>query len=149
LILRFGWLYGPGTYYGRGGSQAEDTLKRRAPIVGAGTGVFSFVHVDDAAAAVVAAVECGASGVYNVVDDEPARLREWLPVFAKALGARPPRRLPAWLVRLVAGSATTDAALTMRGASNAKAKRELGWEPAYPSWRQGFRESLGQAPAAT
>jgi nucleoside-diphosphate-sugar epimerase len=138
VVLRLGWLYGPGTYYGPGGSQAEDTLKRRAPIVGAGTGVFSFVHVDDAAAAVLAAVERGAPGVYNVVDDEPAPLREWLPAYAEALGAKPPRRLPAWLVRLIAGAEMTAAALEMRGASNARAKRELGWQPAHPSWRQGF-----------
>ena len=142
LVLRFGWFYGPGTYYGRGGSSAEDTSKRRMPIVGAGTGTFSFIHVEDAADAVVAAIERGAAGVYNVVDDEPAPLREWLPAYAEALGAKPPRRVPAWLARLIVGSAMTGAALGMRGASNAKAKRVLGWEPAHPSWRQGFRESL-------
>jgi 2-alkyl-3-oxoalkanoate reductase len=142
VVLRFGWFYGPGTYYARDGSQAEDTLKRRMPIVGAGTGNFSFIHIDDAAEAVVAALERGAPGVYNVVDDEPAPLSEWLPAYAEALGAKPPRRVPAWLARLVAGSAMTGTALTMRGASNAKAKRELGWAPAHPSWRQGFRASL-------
>lgn len=143
VLLRFGWFYGPGTYYARDGSQAEDTLKRRMPIVGEGSGTFSFIHIGDAADAVVAALERGAPGVYNVVDDEPAPLREWLPAYAEALGAKPPRRVPAWLARLVAGSAMTGAALTMRGASNARAKRELGWAPAHPSWRQGFRESLG------
>jgi nucleoside-diphosphate-sugar epimerase len=143
VVLRLGWLYGPGTYYGRGGSQAEDTLKRRAPVVGAGTGVYSFIHVDDAAAAVLAAVERGAPGAYNVVDEEPAPLREWLPFYAEALGAKPPRRLPAWLVRLVAGGEMTDAALQMRGAANAKAKQELDWQPAFPSWREGFPASLG------
>lgn len=142
LVLRFGWFYGAGTYYGLGGSMAEETLKRRNPIVGPGTGTFSFVHIDDAAAAFVAAVEDGAPGVYNVVDDEPAQLRDWLPVYAEALGAKPPRRVPAWLARLVAGQDLASAALEMRGASNAKAKRELGWQPAYPSWRQGFAESL-------
>ncbi|MEX2107198.1 MAG: NAD(P)-dependent oxidoreductase [Solirubrobacterales bacterium] len=143
LVLRFGWLYGPGTYYGPGGTQAEDTLKRRFPIVGAGTGTFSFVHVGDAAAAIVAALGGGAPGAYNVVDDEPAPLREWLPVYAEALGAKPPRRVPVWLARLVAGRAMAEAAVEMRGASNAKARRELGWEPAHPSWSQGFRDSLG------
>jgi nucleoside-diphosphate-sugar epimerase len=142
LVLRCGWFYGPGTYYDHGGSVAEETLKRRNPVVGAGTGTFSFVHVEDAAAAFVAALDRGAPGIYNVVDDEPAPLREWLPVYAEALGAKPPRRVPAWLARLAAGPDLAGAALEMRGASNAKAKRELGWEPAHPSWRQGFRESL-------
>jgi 2-alkyl-3-oxoalkanoate reductase len=142
LILRYGWLYGPGTYYARDSSQAEDTLKRRSPIVGAGTGTFSFVHVDDAASATVAAVERGAPGVYNVVDDEPAPLREWLPVYAEALGAKPPRRVPVWLARLVAGKAMSQTAVGLRGASNAKARRELGWQPEHRSWRQGFRDSL-------
>jgi 2-alkyl-3-oxoalkanoate reductase len=141
IVLRFGWLYGPGTYYDRGGQQAEEAMRRRIPIVGKGTGTFSFVHVDDAAAATVAAVERGDPGVYNVVDDEPAPLREWMPVYAEALGVKGPRRVPVWLARLVAGSAAADAALQMRGASNAKAKRELGWQPAHASWRQGFRDS--------
>jgi nucleoside-diphosphate-sugar epimerase len=142
LVLRYGWLYGPGTYYGRGGSQAEDMLKRRSPIVGEGTGTFSFLHVADAASATVAAVERGAPGVYNVVDDEPAPLREWLPVYAEALGAKRPRRVPVWLARLVAGKGMAQAAIGLRGASNAKAKRELVWRPEHPSWRQGFRDSL-------
>lgn len=143
LVLRFGWFYGPGTYYDRGGSVAEETLKRRYPVIGAGTGTFSFVHVDDAAEAFVAALERGAPGLYNVVDDEPAPLREWLPVYAEALGAKPPRRVPAWLARLAAGKDLAGAAVEMRGASNAKAKRELGWAPTHPSWRQGFADSLG------
>ena len=142
LVLRCGWFYGPGTYYDRGGSVAEETLKRRNPIVGTGTGRFSFIHVDDAAAAFVAALDHGGPGLYNVVDDEPAPLRDWLPVYAQTLGAKPPRRVPAWLARLAAGPDLAGAMLTMRGASNAKAKRELGWEPAHPSWRQGFRDSL-------
>lgn len=142
VVLRYGWLYGPGTHYGADGAQAEETRKRRFPIVGDGGGVFSFVHVEDAAAATAAALERGAPGVYNVCDDEPAPLREWLPVYAAALGAKPPRRVPAWLARLVAGAAMAEAALEMRGAANAKAKRELGWQPAHPSWRQGFAESL-------
>jgi nucleoside-diphosphate-sugar epimerase len=142
VVLRYGWLYGPGTYYDRVGSQAEDTRKRRAPIVGRGTGTFSFVHVDDAAAAAAAAVERGAPGLYNIVDDEPAAMREWLPVYAEALGAKPPRRVPVCLARLIAGGAMAAAALEMRGAANAKAKRELAWAPAHPSWRQGFRDAL-------
>jgi nucleoside-diphosphate-sugar epimerase len=141
LVLRYGWLYGPGTYYGSDGSLADDMRRRRSPIVGAGTGVFSFVHVEDAASATVAAVERGAPGIYNVVDDEPAPQHEWAPVYAQALGAKPPRRVPFWLARLVAGE-LAQSALSMRGAANAKAKRELGWEPAYPSWRQGFAASL-------
>lgn len=142
VVLRFGWFYGPGTYYDRGGSVAEDTLKRRNPVVGKGEGTFSFIHIDDAAAAYVAAVDHGAPGIYNVVDDEPAPLHEWLPAYAQVLGAKPPRRVPAWLARLIAGKDLTSAALEMRGAANAKAKRELGWQPAHPSWRQGFAAAL-------
>jgi nucleoside-diphosphate-sugar epimerase len=143
LVLRYGWLYGPGTYYDRGGQQADEVVKRRLPIVGQGTGTFSFVHVEDAASAAVAALTRGAPGTYNVVDDEPAPLREWVPVYAEALGAKPPRGVPVWLARLVAGKDIAASALGMRGASNAKARRELGWEPAHPSWRQGFRDALG------
>jgi nucleoside-diphosphate-sugar epimerase len=142
VALRYGWLYGPGTYYDRGGQQADEVTKRRFPIVGKGTGTFSFIHVDDAAAATVAALDRGAAGVYNVVDDEPAPSHQWLPAYAAALGAKPPRRVPVWLARLVAGKDIAAAAVAMRGASNAKAKRELGWEPAHPSWRQGFQDSL-------
>jgi nucleoside-diphosphate-sugar epimerase len=142
VVLRYGWFYGPGTYYDRGGSQAEDVRKRRYPVVGKGTGTFSFIHVDDAASATAAAVERGAPGIYNVVDDEPTPLSEWLPVYADALGAKRPRRVPAWLARLVAGGPVATAALEMRGADNAKAKRELDWQPAHPSWRQGFSDAL-------
>lgn len=143
LVLRFGWFYGPGTYYDRSGSIAEETLKRRNPIVGKGEGTFSFIHVEDAAAAYVAALDHGSPGVYNVVDDEPAPLREWLPAYAAALGAKPPRRVPTWLARLAAGKDLASAAVEMRGASNSKAKRELGWVPGHPSWRQGFGQALG------
>jgi len=142
VVLRFGWFYGPGTYYAADGSMAEETRKRRNPIVGAGTGRFSFVHIDDAATAIVAALDHGSPGIYNVVDNEPAQLREWLPLYAEALGAKPPRRVPVWLARLAAGPDLAGAAISMRGASNAKAKRELGWQPAHPSWRTGFAESL-------
>ena len=143
VVLRYGWFYGPGTYFAPDGSYAERARKRGYPIVGDGGGITSFIHVDDAAAATVRALDHGSPGLYNVVDDDPAPLREWLPVYAELLGAKPPRRLPAWLVRLVAGRFTTRQATGMRGASNAKAKRELGWAPRYPSWRQGFREALG------
>lgn len=142
VVLRFGWFYGAGTYYDRGGSVAEETSKRRYPVMGDGEGRFSFIHIEDAAAAYVAALDHGSPGIYNVVDDEPAPLREWLPVYAEALGAKPPRRVPAWLARLVAGKDLVSTAITMRGASNAKAKSELGWHPAHQSWRQGFGAAL-------
>jgi nucleoside-diphosphate-sugar epimerase len=144
VVLRYGWLYGPGTFFDREGSQTEDALKRRLPIVGKGDGVFSFVQVEDAASATVAAVERGAPGIYNVVDDEPAPMREWVPVFCEAVGAKKPRRVPVWLARLVAGPAAVGSATQMRGASNAKAKRELGWQPSYSSWRQGFRDAAAR-----
>lgn len=143
IVLRYGWFYGPGTYYASGGSTYLETRRRRLPIVGSGAGVMSHVHVDDAAAATVAALDRGAPGIYNIVDDEPAPMREWVPVYAEAIGAKPPRRVPVWLARLIAGRMTAEVATELRGASNAKAKRELGWEPRYPSWRQGFREALG------
>ena len=142
LVLRYGFFYGPGTYYADDGSTVADVRRRRMPIVGKGTGVFSFIHVDDAADATVAAVERGAAGVYNVTDDEPAPMSEWVPVLAHAAGAKPPRRVPAWAARLIAGRGATDFALELRGASNEKAKRELGWRPAHPSWRTGLAESL-------
>jgi nucleoside-diphosphate-sugar epimerase len=143
LALRYGFFYGPGTWYARGTRMAREVGRRRFPIVGDGSGMFSFIHVDDAAAATVAAVERGAPGVYNVVDDDPAPMREWLPALAEVLGAGPPRRVPLWLAKLVAGRGTVEMTAAMRGASNAKAKRELGWSPRYPSWREGFREGLG------
>jgi nucleoside-diphosphate-sugar epimerase len=116
--------------------------KRRFPIVGNGGGITSHIHVDDAAAATVAAIERGEPGIYNVVDDEPAPMREWLPVLASVLGAKPPRRIPRWLGRLAAGEAATLMMTEVKGASNAKAKRELGWRLRYPSWRQGFAQGL-------
>ncbi len=144
IVLRYGWLYGPGTYFDRDGSQTEEALKRRLPIVGKGAGTFSFIQVEDAAAATVAAIERGAPGAYNVVDDEPAPMHDWAPAFAAAVGAKPPRRVPVWLARLIAGSAAANTATQLRGASNAKAKRELGWQPSYPSWRQGFRDAAAR-----
>jgi 2-alkyl-3-oxoalkanoate reductase len=145
LALRYGSFYGPGT----GFSLALDAVmaapirKRRFPLVGGGGGVWSFVHVEDAAAATAVAVERGQPGIYNVVDDDPAPVREWLPVLASALDAKPPRRVPRWLVRLAAGEAASVMMTDVRGASNAKAKRELGWQPRYASWRQGFAQGLG------
>jgi 2-alkyl-3-oxoalkanoate reductase len=142
LVLRYGQFYGPDTYFAADGHMGREVRRRRFPVVGPGTGMFSFLHVEDAAAATVAAVDRGEAGVYNVADDEPARLSEWLPAYAEALGAKPPRRVPVWLAKLVAGAAVASSAVELRGASNAKAKRELGWEPRYPSWREGFRDAL-------
>jgi 2-alkyl-3-oxoalkanoate reductase len=142
IVLRYGGFYGPGTGLTRGGEQVEMIRKRRFPIVGDGGGVWSFVHIDDAAAATVAALERGTPGIYNVVDDEPAPARDWLPALAAAAGAKPPRRLPRWLARLAAGEALTAMMTESRGASNVKARRELDWAPAHPSWREGFRDVL-------
>lgn len=145
LVLRYGGFYGPGTSI----SLAPDAVmaalirKRRLPIFGDGGGVSSYVHIEDAAAATAAAVDHGQPGIYNVVDDDPAPVREWLPVLASALGAKPPRRVPRWLARLLAGEAATAMMTEAKGASNEKAKRELGWQLRYPSWRQGFAQGLG------
>ena len=145
LALRYGGFYGPGTSLSLApdAQMAAPIRKRRFPIVGDGGGISSFIHVDDAAAATAVAVERGQPGVYNVVDDEPAPVREWLPVLASALGAKPPRRVPRWLGRLLAGEAATVMMTEARGASNEKAKRELGWQPRHASWRQGFAQGLG------
>ena len=146
LALRYGGFYGPGT----GISLAPDALmaapirKRRFPIIGDGGGVSSYVHIEDAAAATAIAVEQGEPGIYYIVDDEPAPVREWLPALASALGAKPPRRIPRWLARLAAGEiATLMMTEAQSAASNEKAKRELGWQPRYASWRQGFAQGLG------
>lgn len=138
IVLRYGGFYGPGTSMARGGEQFEMIRKRKFPIVGDGGGVWSFIHVADAAEATVAAVEHGSRGVYNVVDDDPAPVAEWLPALAKTLGARKPMRVPRFVGRLFAGEAGVVMMTELRGASNAKAKRELGWRPAHPSWREGF-----------
>jgi nucleoside-diphosphate-sugar epimerase len=140
LVLRYGWFYGPGTYFADDGSVARDVRRRLLPVIGKGIGLYSFVHVDDAASATVAGVERGAPGVYNVVDDEPAPQREWLPRYADAIGAKKPLRVPVWIARLAMGKIATMADV-QAGASNAKAKRELGWEPRWPSWRKGFRDA--------
>jgi len=145
LVLRYGGLYGPGTAISRApdAPMAAPIRKRLFPIVGGGGGVWSHVHIDDAAAATAVAVERGEPGIYNIVDDEPAPVREWLPVLARALDAKPPRRIPRWLGRLAAGETATIMMTESRGSSNAKAKRELGWQLRYPSWRQGFAQGLG------
>jgi nucleoside-diphosphate-sugar epimerase len=142
IALRYGGFYGPGTGLGEGGGFLDLIRKRRFPIVGDGAAVWSFLHVDDAATATAAAVERGAPGIYNVADDEPARVAVWLPALAAALGAPPPRRVPAWLVRPLVGEAGVAMMTDLRGASNAKAKAELGWAPRYASWREGFRTGL-------
>jgi 2-alkyl-3-oxoalkanoate reductase len=143
LALRYGGFYGPGSGLDRTGPIADAVRRRRFPIVGSGAGVWSFIHLIDAAEATALAVERGAPGVYNVTDDEPAAMRDWLPVFADAIGAPPPRHVPVWLGRLFGGELGVTMMTELRGASNAKAKRELGWELRYPSWRQGFRVGLG------
>jgi nucleoside-diphosphate-sugar epimerase len=143
VVLRYGFFYGPGTSYAPGGYAYREVGRRRFPVVGKGTGVFSFIHLDDAAAATVAAVERGRPGIYNVVDDEPAPMAEWLPRYAETLGARKPLRVPKLIARLVAGRYAAAMATELRGASNEKAKRELGWTPRHRSWRQGFAEAPG------
>ena len=146
VVLRYGGFYGPGTSLAKDGIHAEVVRKRRFPIVGDGTGVWSFLHIDDAASATAIAVERGAAGIYNIVDDDPAPVPEWLPVLAQALGAPPPRHVPVWLGKLLAGSLAVSMMTEMRGSSNAKAKLELGWQPRYRSWRDGFL-ALGLRPA--
>jgi nucleoside-diphosphate-sugar epimerase len=141
LALRYGSFYGPG---------ASDPLiellhKRQFPIVGAGTGVWSWIHIDDAASATVGAVEHGTRGIYNITDDAPAPVSEWLPYLAEQVGAKPPRRVPVWLGRLLAGEVGVSMMTKIRGSSNAKAKRALGWQLSWPSWREGFRYGLTDA----
>jgi 2-alkyl-3-oxoalkanoate reductase len=145
VVLRYGGFYGPGTTLSTdpAASHTAAIRKRQFPVVGDGGGIWSFIHVADAAAATAVAVERGERGVYNVVDDEPAAARDWMPVLAGELGAKPPRRVPRWLGRLLAGEAATIMMTEVRGASNEKAKRELDWKPRYASWRQGFAQGLG------
>ena len=142
IVLRYGFFYGPGTGYARDGQQADMVRKRQLPIVGGGHGMFPFIHVDDAASATVAAIERGAPGVYNIVDNEPAAQRDFVPLMADVLGAKKPRRVPTFIAKLVAGSMVTFAT-RLQPVSNAKAKQELGWQPRYPSWREGFRAEFG------
>jgi nucleoside-diphosphate-sugar epimerase len=143
LVLRYGAFYGPGTALAPDGDLVRSIRKRRFPIVGSGAGLWSFVHIEDAASATVAAIERGAPGVYHIVDDDPASAGEWLPAVARILGAKPPRRIPRWLARLGAGEVVAIMLTEARGASNAKAKADLGWTPRYASWRRGFAEGLG------
>jgi 2-alkyl-3-oxoalkanoate reductase len=143
LVLRYGYFYGPGTSICRKGSTGREVSRRRIPIIGGGSGVWSFIQIRDAAAATLAALEHGASGAYNVVDDDPARVSDWIPALAQALGARPPRRVPAWLARPLAGSFGVQVMVEQQGADNALAKRELAWSPAHASWREGFQTALG------
>jgi len=141
IVLRYGGFYGPGTSLARGAEQAELVRQRKFPVVGNGGGVWSFIHIADAAEATVAAIQRGKRGIYNIVDDDPAPVAEWLPALANLLGAKPPMRVPRFVGRLFAGQAGVVMMTDIRGASNQKAKQELGWRPAHPSWRQGFAEA--------
>ncbi len=138
IVLRYGGFYGPGTSMSDGGEQFEMIRKRRFPVLGDGGGVWSFIHIADAAEATVIAVERGRRGIYNIVDDDPAPVADWLPALAAKLGAPKPWRVPKLIGRLAVGDAGMVMMTDIRGASNAKAKRELGWQPAHPSWRDGF-----------
>ncbi|HEV8337145.1 MAG TPA: NAD(P)-dependent oxidoreductase [Candidatus Polarisedimenticolia bacterium] len=143
LALRYGFFYGPGTAIARDGLIADLVRNRKIPIVGDGGGIWSFVHIDDAARATLEAISHGKPGIYNVVDDEPAAVSTWLPALAEAVGAPPPRKMPIWLARMAIGDGGVSLMTEARGGSNAKAKRELEWQLAYPSWRRGFVEGLG------
>lgn len=143
LVLRYGYFYGPGSSISTHGALAGEVARRRLPIVGGGGGVWSFIHVEDAARATLAALTDGQSGAYNVVDDEPAPTREWIPALAQALGAKRPRRVPAWLARPLAGEYGLYTMTAAQGAQNTRAKTELAWAPRYASWREGFRTALG------
>ena len=146
IALRYGNFYGPGTGFSLDGDLVALVRRRRLPIVGNGAGVWSFAHVDDVATATIAAIERGEPGTYTVADDEPAPVAVWLPELARAVGAKPPRHVPAWLGRLVVGEVGVAMMTQIRGASNAKAKRELGWAPHFASWREGFRTGLDNPP---
>lgn len=143
IVLRYGNFYGPGSSIARDGDVAELVRKRRLPIIGDGGGVWSFIHLDDVATATTAAVERGEPGIYNIVDDEPVAARDWIPELARVLGAKPPRHVPTWVGRLAAGEVGVSMMTRIRGASNAKAKREFGWQPRYAGYREGFRTGLG------
>jgi 2-alkyl-3-oxoalkanoate reductase len=144
VALRYGGFYGPGTGLAPGGDQFEAVRARKFPLIGDGAGVWSFAHMEDVATATVAALERGRDGeIYNVCDDDPAPVREWLPALARSIGARPPRRVPLWLARIVATPGAVALMTDVAGASNAKAKAELDWTPAWPSWREGFAALSG------
>ena len=142
IALRYGFFYGPVKTVGGIGTMVEDVRRRRIPVVGSGAGVWSFIHIDDVASATVAALERGASGLYNIADDEPAAVSVWLPAMAEMLEAKPPLHIPAWLARPMIGKAGVVFMTETRGASNAKAKRSLGWKPKWPTWREGFRQAF-------
>jgi 2-alkyl-3-oxoalkanoate reductase len=146
VALRYANFYGPGTGIAADGEIVAMVRKRRLPVIGDGAGVWSFVHVDDAASATIAAIEHGERGVYNIVDDEPAPVAAWLPELADAVGAKPPRHVPVWLGRVFAGEVGVSMMTQIRGTSNAKAKRELHWTARYPTYREGFRSGLGAPP---
>ncbi len=145
VILRYGFFYGPGTSYAPGGYNAEEVRRRRFPLVGSGAGLFSFIHIDDAAAATVRALDHGGAGTYHVTDDEPVAARDWIPAMAQAMGGKPPRHVPLWLAKLLIG-ALAGAMVEGRGASNAKAHEELGWTPTFPSYREGFPAVFSGSP---
>ena len=142
LALRYGGFYGPGNAFGKGGPMLEAIAERKMPLVGKGGGINSFIHIEDAAAATALSLDRGGPGLYNIVDDEPAPVSEWLPYLAEVIGAKPPRRVPVWVARLLVGEPGVSMMTKIRGSSNAKAKRELGWTLRYPSWRVGFRDGL-------
>ncbi|WP_028067811.1 NAD-dependent epimerase/dehydratase family protein [Solirubrobacter soli] len=143
IVLRYGGFYGPGSGMTAGGDQVEMVLKRQFPLVGNGEGIWSFLHTEDIATGTLAAIERGRPGeIYNIVDDDPAPTKEWLPYLAQQVGAKPPRHVPTWMARMLAGRAAVVMMTEARGASNAKAKAELGWVPKHPSWREGFPASV-------
>jgi nucleoside-diphosphate-sugar epimerase len=149
IVLRYGGFYGPGTSLAEHGEMVEPIRKRMFPVVGGGAGMTSFIHIEDAARATRAAIERGRPGLYNIVDDDPAPVSEWLPYLAEVVGAKPPRHVPLWLGKLMAGEALATMMTEGRGASNAKAKRELGWQLLYPSWRSGFVDGLADTRMAS
>jgi 2-alkyl-3-oxoalkanoate reductase len=147
VVLRYGGFYGPGTSLAEDGEQLVAVRKRQFPLVGDGSGVTSFIHIDDVATATLAAIESDAVGVFDVVDDDPAPASEWLPYLAETIGGPPPRRVPVWLAKLVAGEVAVALSTRFGGVSNAETKRALGWEPRWSSWRDGFRHGLSEAGA--
>jgi nucleoside-diphosphate-sugar epimerase len=144
VVLRYGFFYGPGTHYGSDGSNIAEIRRRRFPVVGRGTGIASFLHIDDAASATLTALEGGASGLYNVTDDEPARMHEWVPFVASLIGAKPPRHVPVFVARLAAGPHVVHFATTLRGNDNTRFKRAFDWQPSHASWRDGFQSTLSR-----
>jgi nucleoside-diphosphate-sugar epimerase len=142
VVLRYGFLYGPGTHYGSDGSNVTEIRHRRFPVVGRGTGISSFLHIDDAANATLTALTGGVSGLYNVTDDEPAPMHEWVPFVAAAIGAKPPRHISVFVARLATGPHVVHFATTLRGNDNTRFKRTFDWQPAHASWREGFQSTL-------